>query len=56
MGIGPAAVQEVEARFGLRVASIASLAHLVDWLGSQADMSAALADVRAYQDRYAARG
>ncbi len=48
------AVQEVEQKFNLRVASIARLSHLIDWLGSQAERTEELELVRAYRARYAA--
>ncbi len=49
------AVQEVEQKFNLRVASIARLSHLIDWLATQADRADELEQVSRYRERYAAK-
>lgn len=52
-GLGDrSAVDEVQESFGIRVASIASLADIVTWLGTRTGMEDALAAVRRYQREY----
>ncbi|HHC72623.1 MAG TPA: orotate phosphoribosyltransferase [Thiotrichales bacterium] len=46
------AIQEVEEEYGLRVASIVTLSHLVEFLEGQAGMEEALAAVRRYRATY----
>ena len=54
-GSGPrSAVQEVEAAHGLRVISIVRLRELLAYLEQKPDMQEALAQMRAYRERYGA--
>ena len=46
------AIQEVERDYGLRVASIVQLDHLVDYLGEQTGMGESLAAIEAYREQY----
>lgn len=55
-GLGErSAIQEVEDTFGLRVVSIAGLAHLIEYLSRKPGMQAELERVRAYQREYGTR-
>ncbi|HKJ75810.1 MAG TPA: orotate phosphoribosyltransferase [Gammaproteobacteria bacterium] len=49
---GRSAVQEVEARYGLRVAPIVDLDDLLTYLGERAGMDAEIAAIRTYRDAY----
>lgn len=49
------AVQEVEAAYGLRVASIVTLEDLVEYLAEDPAMGEHLARIRAYRDEYGTR-
>jgi orotate phosphoribosyltransferase len=46
------AIQEVEIRYGLRVASIVTLSDLVDYLAEKPAMAASLDAIQAYRSRY----
>ena len=46
------AVQEVEQDFGMQVAAIARLEHLVDFIGSETEHQQWLEPIRAYRDQY----
>ena len=48
------AVKEVEQEHGLKVAAIARLGELTDWLGARGGMQASLDAVRAYREQYGA--
>lgn len=49
---GRFAIEEVEMTYGIRVASIASLAVLIEYLASTPGMTTALERIRAYQKQY----
>lgn len=52
-GVGErSAIQEVEQDYGLKVASIISLAELIGWLAEQPGRAAELAAVKAYRQQY----
>ena len=46
------AIQEVERDYGLKVASIVQLGHLVEYLGESSEMAGHLAAIRAYREQY----
>jgi orotate phosphoribosyltransferase len=48
------AIQDVEANYGVRVASIVGLADLIDYLEDRGDLAASLAAIRDYRERYGA--
>jgi orotate phosphoribosyltransferase len=50
------AIQEVEAQFGLKVVSIASLGTLIQYLAARADLGQVLDRIMAYQQHYGATG
>jgi orotate phosphoribosyltransferase len=50
------AIQEVEAQFGLKVVSIASLGTLIQYLAARADLGQVLDRIKAYQQHYGATG
>ena len=49
---GRSAIQEVEQEHGIRVLSIVTLAHLVEFLEERKDAAAQLRAIRDYRDRY----
>lgn len=48
------AIQEVEADYGIKVASIVCLADLIGYLEQQPEMAVSLAAIRAYREQYGA--